>query len=60
MLGLGILPIRFIAHFNSNYGTSDPRGPIDWNEAYAQLEKYGDITLPIIALEEGEFVVFEA
>jgi hypothetical protein len=58
--GLGILPVRFIAHFKSNYGASDPRGPIDWNEAYAQLEKYGDITLPIIALREGEFVVFEA
>ena len=59
MFGLNILPIKFIAHFNSNYGVSDPRGPIDWNEAYAQLEKYGATHLPIYALKEGEFVVFE-
>ena len=57
--GLGILPIKTIAHFNSEYGIDDPRGPIDWEMAKAELAEYGDKTLPIYALEEGEFKVFE-
>jgi len=57
--GLAILPIKFIPHFESNFGDTDPRGPIDWRKAYGELGAYGDTSLPIHALKEGEFVVFE-
>jgi peptidase E len=57
--GLGILPIKFIPHFKSNYGYNDHRGPIDWDKAYEELAKYGDETLPINALAEGDFIVIE-
>lgn len=59
MDGLGIIPIKFLAHFESNYGEDDPRGKIDWNEAYAELKNYEDKKLPIYALREGEYAVFE-
>ncbi len=59
MDGLGILPVKFLAHHNSDFGTDDPRGSIDWNEAKKELENYGDKSLPVYALEEGEFVVIE-
>lgn len=57
--GLGIVPIKTIAHYQSNYGLDDPRGPIDWEAAKRDLEAYGDTTLPLYALPEGEFVVVE-
>ena len=60
MDGLGVLPIKFIPHYNSNYGTDDPyRGGIDWEQAKDELKHYGDINLPIYAIEEGDFIVFE-
>jgi len=58
--GLGIFPIKFLAHYNSDYGVGDPRGPIDWQRAYDELASYGDTSLPIYALEEGEFIVQNA
>jgi len=58
--GFGILPIRFIAHYQSTFGDDDPiRGPIDWQKAYNELRAYGDISLPIHALKEGEFIVMK-
>jgi peptidase E len=57
--GLGILPIKFIPHYKSRYGEDDPRGPIDWTKAYKKLEAYGDKSLPIHALEEGDFIILE-
>jgi hypothetical protein len=57
--GFGILPIKFIPHFQSNFGDNDPRGPIDWQKAYDEIANYGDVSLPIYAMREGEFVVFE-
>lgn len=57
--GFGLLPIKFISHYKSNFGDDDPRGKIDWQKAYSELSTYGDISLPIHALEEGEFVVIE-
>jgi len=57
MDGLGILPIKFIPHYKSGFGNSDPRGPIDWENAYKELEWAGDKSLPIHALEEGDFIV---
>lgn len=55
--GLGLLPIKFISHYNSNFGYDDPRGPIDWQAAYDELAAHGDSTLPIHAPKEGEYVV---
>lgn len=57
--GFGILPIKFIPHFQSSFGDADRRGPIDWQQAYDDLAAYGDTTLPIHALKEGEYIVFE-
>lgn len=57
--GFGLVPIKFIPHFNSDYGNSDPRGAIDWGKAKEELAKYGDKSLPIYSLEEGDFAVFE-
>jgi hypothetical protein len=55
--GLGVLPIKTIAHYKSSYGKDDPRGPIDWEKAKEELENYGDTSLPVYALPEGEYVV---
>jgi peptidase E len=57
--GLGILPIKFIPHYQSAYGNDDPRGLVDWQKAYDELAAYGDTSLPIQALKEGEFIVVE-
>jgi len=57
MDGLGILPIKFIAHYLSDYGKDEPKGQIDWQKAYDDLQGYGDSSLPIHALKEGEFIV---
>jgi len=59
MDGLGILPIKIMPHYKSNFGKNDPRGPIDWKKAYDELKNFGDLTLPIYALEEGDYVKFE-
>ncbi len=57
--GLGILPIKFLPHFKSTYGNNDPRGPVDWDDAKKELEAYGDTSLPVHALEEGDYIVIE-
>jgi hypothetical protein len=57
--GLGIFPIKFLAHFKSDYGSDDPRGPIDWGKAYDDMLNYGDASLPIHALKEGEFLIMK-
>lgn len=57
--GLGILPIKTIVHYDSDFGVGDPRGPIDWQAAKRDLESYGDRSLDVHALEEGEFIVFQ-
>lgn len=59
MVGAGILPIKFLPHYRSGFGADDPRGPIDWEKASSNLAAYGDTSLPIHALEEGEFVIYE-
>jgi len=59
MDGLGILPIKFIPHYKSAFGDNDPRGKINWENAYKELEAYEDKSLPIYALEEGDFIVIE-
>jgi hypothetical protein len=57
--GLGVLPIKVLPHFESDFGNDDSRGPIDWSKAKAELETYGDVSLPVHALKEGEFVIIE-
>lgn len=57
--GFGILPIKFISHYQSDFGANDPRGPIDWEGARRELESYGDQSLPVHALKEGEFIIIE-
>lgn len=47
MGGLGLLLIKFLAHYKSDFGSDDPRGLIDWDGAYTELEAYGDTALPI-------------
>jgi hypothetical protein len=59
MEGIGLLPVKFLAHFESNYGDDNPRGPVDWQKGYKELEVYGDTSLPIHALKNGTFVVIE-
>ncbi len=59
MDGLGLLPIKFLPHYESSYGENDPRGPVDWHGGYSDVQVYGDQTLPIYALKEGEYVVIE-
>lgn len=57
--GLSVLPIKLIPHFKSELMDADPRGPINWKKAYSDLQQYGDTTLPIHALKEGEFIIVE-
>jgi hypothetical protein len=59
MDGLGVLRIKFIPHYQSDFGKDDPRGPIEWQKAYAELTAYGDSNLEIHALQEGEFIVID-
>ncbi|MDD5721534.1 MAG: Type 1 glutamine amidotransferase-like domain-containing protein [Candidatus Pacebacteria bacterium] len=59
MDGLSILPIKFLPHYKSSYGSDDPRGPIDWDKALEELKNYKE-NLPIHALKEGEYVVIES
>jgi hypothetical protein len=52
--GLGVLPIKFIAH----YGIKLPQAGsvIAWEAAKRELKDYGDQAQPLYALQEGEFV----
>lgn len=60
MNGLDVVPVRTIAHYGSDYGISDPRGPIDWVSAETELEVYGNTSYPLHTLPEGEFIVINA
>lgn len=51
---------KFLAHYESEFGADDPRGPIDWHAAKEELEAYHDKKLPVYALREGEFEILEA
>lgn len=59
MDGLAILPVKLIPHFQSTTYDTDPRGPIDWSRAKAELESYGDTSLTIHTPKEGDFIVVE-
>lgn len=58
--GLGILPCKTLVHFGREaYGVDHADGPVDWEEAKEAVMIYRDQSLPVYALEEGEFVVLE-
>lgn len=59
MDGLGVLPFKFLPHYKSNFGANDPRGPIDWGRAKQELIEFGDKSLELHALEEGDYIVIE-
>jgi peptidase E len=50
--GLGILPLKALVHFRSDYNAP----LIDWDRAYKELEHVGQ-DLPILTLSEGEYKV---
>ncbi len=55
--GLGLLPIKFIPHWMSDYSDDEVRD-IDWDGELKKLKDYKE-DLPIYTLQEGEFKVFE-
>jgi hypothetical protein len=57
--GLAVLPIKFIPHYKSDWNDKDPRGKINWAAAYKELKSYGNKDLPIYAMLEGEYLVYE-
>lgn len=59
MDGLAILPIKFLPHYQSSYGSGDSRGYINWDKALEDLKNYKE-DLSIHALKEGEYVVLES
>lgn len=54
--GLGLLPIKFIPHWKSNFFDGEVQN-IDFDKALKELKNYKE-DLPIYALKEGEFKVF--
>jgi len=54
--GLGLLPIKFIPHWKSNYSDDEVRD-IDWGAELNKMREYKE-DLPIHTLAEGEFKVF--
>ena len=50
--GLGLLPIKVIVHYRSDYNAPN----IDWDKAYKELKEYKE-DLPVVTLAEGEFKV---
>jgi hypothetical protein len=59
--GLAFVPAKVLVHYQSeSYGADDPRGPINWQQAYRDLAEYGDRKLPVCELREGEFKVFRS
>lgn len=52
--GLGLLPIKVIVHYQSDYNAPN----VDWEKAYHELENYKE-NLEVVTLREGEFKVYE-
>ena len=50
--GLGLLAIKVIPHYRSNYNAPN----IDLNKTYSELNNYQE-DLPLVTLKEGEFKV---
>lgn len=54
--GLGLLPIKFVPHWQADYA-DDEVSDIDWQAEYQKIKEYQE-DLPIYTLTEGQFVVF--
>ena len=54
--GLGLLPIKVLVHWNSDYNAPN----IDWNKSLQGLKDYKDKELPVYLLAEGEFKVINS
>jgi len=54
--GLGLLPIKFIPHWKSDYADEEV-SDIDWDQELEKLKAYKE-DLEIFTLHEGEFKVF--
>ena len=52
--GLGLVPVKTIPHFKSDYHGWE----FDWEKAETELKAYRE-DLPLVTLREGEFKVFE-
>lgn len=52
--GLGLVPVKILVHYRSNYNAPN----VDWDKAEVELKNYKE-DLPLVALREGEFKVFE-
>ncbi len=50
--GLGLLPIKAIVHYRSDYNAPN----IDWDKAEVELKNYKE-ELPILTLSEGQFEI---
>lgn len=50
--GLGVLPMKALVHYKSDYNAPN----IDWENAYQELKDFGE-DLPILAIPEGKFEV---
>lgn len=50
--GLGLVPVKVLVHYRSNYNAPN----VDWDKAYSELKNYKE-DLPILALAEGEFEI---
>lgn len=56
--GLGLLPIKFIPHWNSDYSDEEVNN-INWAEELKKLKSYKE-DLPIYTLGEGEFTIINS
>lgn len=50
--GLGILPIKALVHYKSDYNAPN----IDWDKVHQELQEFGE-DLPLLAIPEGKFEV---
>ncbi len=55
--GVGLLPVKFIPHWMSDYADEEVSN-IDWESELKKLKGYKE-DLPVYTLHEGEFKVFE-
>jgi hypothetical protein len=53
--GLGFTPLNVLVHYKSDFGSDDPRGPIDWSRARAELQEAVG-TAEVACIREGQFV----
>ncbi len=57
--GSGLTPINTIVHYGSDFGSDEPRGPIDWEKAEQALQSVVG-NEKVTRLPEGQFVKVEA